>query len=101
MKFKEFEIRPTCYLDGHKDPKNWDVVKWHDHAPIAVTDWHTGEKKVSTRSCYSVAFLTWDEKEQCWKFKSVGMRFLREYVDGLCEFILKWTELATLTMEDE
>ena len=29
MKFKDFEIRPTCFLDGHTDPKKWDVVKWY------------------------------------------------------------------------
>ena len=101
MRFKDFEIRPTCFLDGPTDPKRWDVVKWHDHGPVAVTDWNTGEKKISTRSCYSVASLKWDEKEGCWDFKSVGLRFLRDYVDGLNEFILKWTELAALTMEDE
>ena len=101
MQFRNFEIRPTCFLDGHKDPKRWDVVKWHAHDPITVTDWHTGEKKISTRSCYSVASLTWDEKEGCWDFASVGLRFLRDYVEGLNEYILKWTEFAALTMEDE
>ena len=100
MNFKDFEIRPTQFLDGHTDPKKWDVVKWYDHNPIEVTDWNTGEKKFSTRSCYSVAFLTWVEKDQYWEFESVGLRFLREYVDGLNEFILKWTELASLTMEE-
>ena len=29
MKFKDFEIRPTCFLDGHTDPKRFDVVKWY------------------------------------------------------------------------
>ena len=50
MKFKDFEIRPTLFLDGHTDPKKWDVVKWQDHGAIEVTDWKTGEKKISTRS---------------------------------------------------
>lgn len=97
MRFKDFEIRPTCFLDGHTDPMKWDVVKWHDHKPIEATDWNTGEKKISTRSCYSVAQLWWNVKEPCWEFESVGTRFLEEYEEGLCEFILKWTELTDLT----
>ena len=101
MRFKNFEIRPTCFLDGHTDPKRWDVVKWYDHDPIEVTEWETGKKKFSTRSCYSVASLTWDEKERCWELESVGMRFLRDYEEGLCELILKWTELASLVKEFE
>ena len=101
MKFKNFEIRPTCFLDGHIDHKQWDVVKWYDHSPVAVTDWNTGEKKISTHSCYSVARIWWNEKEPCWEFKSFGTRFLREYENGLCEFINKWLELADLTRSFE
>ena len=97
MRFKNFEIRPACFLDGHTDPKKWDVVKWYDHDPIKVFDLGLGEEKISTRSCYSVGFLWWNDKEPCWEFESVGLRFLRDYEDGLCEFILKWAELADLT----
>ena len=103
MKFKDFEIRPTTYLDGHIDPKHWDVVKWYDHDPFESIDFVTLEKKTSTRSCFSVAHIWWNEKEPCWEFESVGTRFLIEYVEGLCEFISKWLELADLTrsFEDE
>ena len=59
----------------------------------------TGEKKISTRSCYSVAQIWWNEKEPCWEFESVGTRFLEEYQEGLCEFVLKWIELTDLTRE--
>ena len=97
MRFKDFEIRPTAYLDGHTDPKKWDVVKWQDHKPIESIDLRTGEKKISTRSCYSVAHLWWNEKEPCWEFESYGTRFLDDYEEGLCEFIRKWLELADLT----
>ena len=97
MKFKDFEIRPTCFIDGHIDPKKWDVVKWQCHNPIEVTDLETGEKKISTRSCYSVAQIWWNDKEPCWEFKSIGTRFLEDYQEGLCEFILKWLELTDLT----
>ena len=27
MKFKDFEIRPTCFLDGHIDPKKMGCGK--------------------------------------------------------------------------
>ena len=98
MKFKDFEIRPTCFLDGHTDPKKWDVVKWYKtDKPVKVTDAKTGEEKLQDTFCYSVAQIWWNEKEPCWEFKSVGTRFLYDYEDGLCEFILKWIELTNLT----
>ena len=97
MRFKDFEIRPTQFIDGHTDPKKWDVVKWCDHDPILVHELTTGETKYSTRSCYSVADIWWNDKEPCWEFQSVGTRFLEDYTEGLCEFILKWLELADLT----
>ena len=45
MKFKDFEISPACFIDGHTDPKIWDAVKWQCHNPTEVTDLETGEKK--------------------------------------------------------
>lgn len=92
-RFKDFEIRPTIYLDGHTEPNKFDVVKWYDHKPMEVIDWKTGEKKTSTRSCYSIATIWWNEKEPGWEFKSVGTRFIDDYVDGLCEYIKKFLEL--------
>ena len=98
MKFKDFEIRPTCFLDGHKDPKRWDIVKWEKHEkPMEVTDWETGKKKMQDTFCFSVATVEWNEKEPCWEFRSYGTRFLEYYEEGLCEFILKWLELTDLT----
>lgn len=97
MKFKDFEIRPTCFLDGHADPKRWDVVKWVNTEPREVIDGRTGKKKMSDSYCYSVAQIWWNEKEPCWEFESVGTRFLEDYTEGLCEFILKWLELTDLT----
>ena len=98
MKFKDFEIRPTCFLDGHTDPKKWDVVKWYKtDKPVEVTDAKTGEEKLEDTFCYSVAQIWWNEKELCWEFKSFGTRFLYDYEDGLCEFILKWIDLTNLT----
>ena len=98
MKFKDFEIRPTCFLDGHKDQKTWDVVKWcKREKPERIFDLDLGEYKMSDTYCFSVAFLEWNDKEPCWEMRSVGTRFLEYYEEGLCEFILKWLELTYLT----
>lgn len=92
-KFKDFEIRPTTHLDGHTEANRFDVVKWYEHEPMEVTDWKTGEKKTSTRGCFSIAQIWWNEKEPCWEFKSVGTRFIEYYENGLCEYIKKFLEL--------
>lgn len=97
MRFKDFEIRPANFLDGHTDPKLWDVVKWEKTEPREVIDGRTGQKRMSDKYCFSIAFIEWDAKEECWEFRSVGKRFLEYYEDGLCEIILKWMELTDLT----
>ena len=97
MKFKDFEIRPASFLDGHRDLKKWDVVKWVKTEPRPVIDGRTGEKKMSSEYCYSVALIEWDDHEPGWEMRSVGTRFLEDYEEGLCEFILKWIELTDLT----
>ena len=61
MRFKDFEIRPTCFLDGHTDPKKWDVVKWCKDEPFETFDLKTGEKKIRDTYCYSVAHIEWNE----------------------------------------
>ena len=93
MRYKDFEIQPTTYLDGHHEPRNFQVVKWYNHEPYEVTDWETDEKKMSTRSCYAIANIRWNEKEPCWEFKSYGLRFLENYEEGLNKFILMWLEM--------
>lgn len=98
MKFKDFEIRPTCFLDGHTDPKRWDVVKWCTlEKPERCFNLGSGEYKMSDTYCFSVASLAWNDKNDCWDMSAVGTRFLEYYEEGLCEFILKWIELTDLT----
>ena len=104
LRFKDFEIRQTCYLDGHTDPKHWDVVKWYKtDEPKKVIDWKTGKEKTQDMFCYSVASFYWNDKEPCWEFESVGTRFLEDYEEGLSEFVLKVLELfdTTRRFEDE
>ena len=101
MRFKDFEIRPTAYLDGHHEPNKYDVVKWYKtDSPIEVTDGHTGEKKMQDTFCYSIAHIYWNSKEPCWEFESYGTRFLEAYETGLSEFVLKYLELLNLCKED-
>ena len=93
IRFKDFEIRPTTFLDGHKDPTKFDVVKWQKHEPIEVYNLSTGKKEMSDSCCFSIAHIYWNEKEPCWEFESVGTRFLKYYEEGLCEFVREWIEL--------
>ena len=97
MKFKDFEIRPMRFIDGHTDPKIWKVVKWWRCEPREAIDVETGKKKISDTYCFVIAFLEWNEKEPYWEMHSVGTRFLEYYEEGLSEFILKWLELNDLT----
>lgn len=97
MLFKDFEIRPYHDIKGEVDPKRFEVVKWVETEPREVVDGRTGQKKISTRFCFVVAWIWWNNKEPCWEFESVGTRFLEYYEEGLCEFIRKWLELTNLT----
>ena len=92
-----FQFREPTYLDGHFDPYKFDLVKWEDHEPYEVTDWITGEKRMSTRSCFSIGTLIWDSKEPGFDFESVGLRYLQYRIDGLEKFILDFCK----TMENK
>ena len=95
MKFKDFEIRPVKSLDGVIDPKRFELVKWYDHEP------YIHGESTSTRSCFVVAWLEWNDKEPCFELKSVGLRLVENWVDGLDQFIIKWCEMAEVCMEED
>ena len=95
MQFKDFEIRPVKSLEGVIDPKRFELVKWYDHEPCVH-----GES-TSTRSCFVVAWLEWNDKEPCFEIKSVGLRLVENWVDGLDQFIIKWCEMAEVCMEED
>lgn len=92
-----FQFRSPTYLDGHFEPHKFDLIKWQDHEPIEVINWHTGEKRMNTRSCFVVGTLIWDEKEPCFDFHSCGLRYLEYRIDGLEKFILDFCD----TMRDQ
>lgn len=94
MQFKDFEIRPVKSLDGVIDPKRFELVKWYDHEP------YVHGESTSTRSCFVVAWLEWNDKEPCFELTSVGLRLVKNWVDGLDKFIVKWCEMAEVCMED-
>ena len=95
MKFKDFEIRPVKSLDGVIDPKRFELVKWYDHEP------YVHGESTSTRSCFVVAWLEWNDKEPCFELVSVGLRLVENWADGLDQFIIKWCEMATVCMEED
>lgn len=101
MRFKNFEIRPTIFLDGHTDPKRYDVVLWkHADKPFETTNLETGEKHMMQDYCFSVASLIYDEHEEDWYLQSVGSRFLEYYEEGLNEYILRWMALASVCQQE-
>ena len=95
MKFKDFEIRPVKSLDGVIDPKRFELVKWYDHEP------YIHGESTSTRSCFVVAWLEWDNKEPCFELTSVVLRLVENWVDGLDKFIIKWCERAEVCVEED
>ena len=92
MKFKDFEIRPVKSLDVVIDNKRFELVKWYDHEP------YMHGESTSTRSCFVVAWLKWNDKEPCFELTSVGLRLVKNWVDELDQFIIKWCEMAEVCM---
>ena len=95
MKFKDFEIRPVKSLDGVIGTKRFELVKWYDHEP------YVHGESTSTRSCFVVAWLEWNDKEPCFELKSVGLRLVENWADGLDKFILRWCEMAEVCMKED
>lgn len=95
MKFKDFEIRPVKSLDGVIDTKRFELVKWYDHEP------YVHGESTSTRSCFVVAWLEWNAKEPCFELTSVGLRLVKNWAEGLDQFIIKWCEMAEVCMEED
>ena len=97
-----FQFRAPIYIDGHFEPYEFALVKWEECEPREVTDWHTGEKKISTRNCFSIARLVWSPEKESFKFESVGLRYLAYRIDGLEKFILEFCETMEmqLTVQD-
>ena len=99
--WNSFQFRAPCYIDGHFEPHQFDLIKWVDCEPHEIRDWFTGEKKISTRYCFTVGTLIWDPKEQCFSFESCGLRYLEHRIDGLEEWIIKFSERMKKKLQTE
>ena len=95
MTFKDFEIRPVKSLDGVIDPKRFELVKWYDHEP------YIHGESTSTRSCFVVAWLEYDNKDEFWDIESVDLRLVENWVDGLEQCGIRWCGMAEVCMEEE
>jgi len=77
------------------------LVKWVECDSHEVIDLHTGEKKISTRYCFTVATLIWDKREQWFRFESCGLRYLEYRIDGLEKFILDFCKMMEKELNDK
>lgn len=87
MKFKDFEIRPATTLDGIVPPNRYELVKW--------------QKSGQQCSCFVIAFLEYNEKEPCWEFRSVGLRYLEYREDGLEDYIQAYLRLLDVCRDND
>lgn len=81
VRFKDFEIRYPTRLNGHIPPDKYDVVKWQK------------EQNNNKEYCFSIAFITYNSKNCCCEFESVGQRYLEYREDGLEEWLLAFMRL--------
>lgn len=104
------QIRDVVYfgLPPVGTPPRFDVVKWYpDPNPHMGTVFHIVNGRVETSEelikehCYSLGFLEWDEKERCFQFQSIGMRWLEEHPSREVEdMILKFCKEKEQEMRD-
>lgn len=64
---------------------NFEIIKLNDNRYELV--------KWNGNSNFTIAFITYDDKENDWNFESVGMRFIEYYEGGLCDYIKHYMAL--------
>lgn len=100
MRFGDFEIRPVTQIDGTIRPDWYELIKWYkSKEPMEVTDGRTGEKRMQDTFCFVVAFLSIG-KDNEWEFRSVGLRYLENRIEGLDEYILAYCKLIETCRRD-
>lgn len=104
-----FQIRDMVYIgfdsDGNYESKeaekDFDIVKWVKCDPYNVIDAKTGKGKTIDQYCYSVGCLEWDEKEEDFNFKSIGLRWLESNPSmKVIKMILGFCEMMTPILEN-
>ena len=83
MQFKDFEIRPCKDMSSVVVPYKYELVKWYN-----------------SDSCYTVAWMEYNNKDGFWDLRSVGLRLMEDWTDRLDQFIIKWCEMAAVCMEE-
>ena len=70
----------------------YDVVKWKTRpTPTIVRNGRTGQLEYSFESCYSLAHLIWNPKEEEFEFEGVGTRWLEEAPSKeVCNMLLEF-----------
>ena len=82
--FKDFAIQKPCYInDNEPDPNEYNVVK------RSGSGW------------FVIAKFYWDYKEPCWKFESIGTRYLEHYCEGLNDWMLDAMKLLKHKIEED
>lgn len=70
MRFKSFEIRG----EGDK----FELVKWQG------------------KGCFVVGWLEWNRNDECFSFRSCGLRYLQYRENGLAEWLLAWCKMKEI-----
>lgn len=79
--WNDFQFRSPTYIDGHFEPFIFDLVKWVG-----------GDMFITPKYCFSIAQLKWNPSEEDFNFKSIGIRYLLNHIDGLEEWILDFCD---------
>lgn len=89
--WRDFEIKPTMFIDGHIDPCKFDLVRWYAHTHIESYNPLNKTTELIDCSCYSIASLNWCKSSGRFSFESYDMRFIDDYEEGLVQFIKEFT----------
>lgn len=85
MRFKDFEIRP---VSKNAACNEFELVKWVNKKDC-----------IPSNFCYVVAFIKYNGSY--WELQSVGLRLMRDWVEGLNKWILAWCDMAIVCMEED
>ena len=100
-----YQIRDVTYigLPPKNTPIQYDIVKWAKYGePHEVFSLDTGKREMMTEFCYSVGRLVWNPKEPCFKFESVGLRWLEEKPpEAVVDMVLKFAEEKAKELEED
>lgn len=80
--FKDFSIRRPVFIESKMPGEEYFKYNFDVHC-----------------KSFSIGHLTYDPKEGCFNFRSVGTRYFQYREDGLEEWILAWCKLKQIEIE--